>query len=188
MGFNVGATKVRQRWKGDVDRLYFAVDNLVYMYDTSTPGSPLLRGWWTAPSTILDLEARGDLAYVVYGQTMVVLDFQQPLVPQVIGELAQLSYDPWTLFDIKRAGDTAYLRRILDWDTKDVLAVDVSDPTQPSVLSSAEIVGDPKDLALFGEFALVNSGTHFLGVRIHDRKFGSRRIILLEVADAVEQS
>lgn len=112
----------------DVGRLYFAVDNLVYQYDTSTPGSPSLRGWWTAPSNILDLDARGDTVHVVYGQTLLILDFQSPLVPQVIGEMAQHSYAPWTLFQIMRVGDIAYVRRSLDLDTKDLLAVDVSDP------------------------------------------------------------
>jgi hypothetical protein len=145
----------------DAGRLYFAVGNLLYQYDTTTPGTPSLRGWWTAPSNILDIESQGELAYMVYGQTMTILDFQQPLVPQTVGELAQQPYDPQTLYDIMRVGDIVYLRRSLDYDTKDLLAVDVSDPAALLPLWYA-----PLDLV-----ASIAAGPHF--VAIGERDFDS---------------
>jgi len=153
----------------DLGRLYFAVDNLVYVYDTSTPGSPSLLGWWTAPSDIRDIDARGDTAHVLYGQTLVVLDFQQPLLPQVIGELEQHSYAPWSLFHIMRVGDVAYLRRSLDSSTKDLLAVDVSDPTNLVPLWVA-----PLDLVYS-----IAAGPNFVAIGERDYGYADPRLTVL---------
>lgn len=153
----------------DGGRLFFAVDNLIYQYDTTSPGTPSLRGWWTAPSNILDVEAQGELAYILYGQTMTVLDFQQPLIPQTVGELEQLPYDPRTLFDIMRVGDIVYLRRSLSYNTKDLLAVDASDPTELVPLWFA-----PLDLV-----TSIAAGPHFVVIGERDYDYTNPRLAVL---------
>ena len=104
------------------------------IFDVSNPSVPTLVGQLTSIGSADDLVRVGDLVYFTnpngFATDMVVVDVSDPMSPFVERTVAGV-----TGYDLKVDGARCYL---LDRDR--VLTLDVSDPANPTLLGSSEIV------------------------------------------------
>ena len=120
--------------------------------DVSNPASPQFAGSVATPGWAEDLAVAGDYAYIIAGlsgyarDAFVVIDISNPTDPQRLGSCSTRGTK------VAVAGDIAYIACPLSWDVRkpsELLLVDVSDPTAPTLLTRYEPMGWDRDVALF---------------------------------------
>ncbi|MCB1163030.1 hypothetical protein KDL67_10125, partial [bacterium] len=130
------------------------------VYDVADPSAPALVAELTAFPDAFDILVQGDVAYLGGAGGVRILDVTDPLAPVLLATVAMSSYPRALTLD----GNVLYATGYYWANTGFLASVDVSVPGAPSVLSTLPLSGQPYDIVVQADRALVANG----GVEVID--------------------
>jgi hypothetical protein len=116
--------------------------------DVSNPAAPSLAGNYDTPGNARTIDVEGSYAYIADrgGGGLQIVDISDPTLPTLAG-----SYHPGTdTWGVEVSGNVAYLGAT----SAGVVAVDITDPTNPSHLGTVA-AGSARQLDVDGDYAYV---------------------------------
>ncbi len=137
----------------DGDHVFVAETSTGFsVIDVSDPGDPVLVTTINTPGSAVGLALAGDRIYVANSSNgLVVIDVSVPGSPVIVGS-CEVGY---TARDVAVDGDYAYVVDLAGYGAS-LYVVDVSDPTNPTVLAeSAELPIEGQAVGVSGDYAYV---------------------------------
>ena len=134
-------------------REILVIDNLAFIhngnaglhiYNVTNPSQPVLLSTHNTPGTIRDIAVNGNTAYLVgYDFGLRVVDITNLSAPRFIGSYENIEFAN----DIKVVDATAFIT------ADDLLTFDLSDPTEPTLLSTFPSTDHIDEVVISGDFA-----------------------------------
>jgi hypothetical protein len=140
-GYGLGPVAVSGRYVYAVD--IFSINDTrpmdtLYIIDVANPAAPVQVGSYKAPGWIVDMAVQGQHMYLItVNDELLVLSLANPVQPVMVGFLGMTDYQDRAK-SLAVAGNYAYV----GFDARSSLwrhllqVIDISDPTQPVVVSS----------------------------------------------------
>lgn len=132
--------------------LYLCTGSHVNIVDASDPYNPFVAGNYDPSATPRDIVASGHYAYLGTSAGLQVLDISDPIYTQQIG----ICPDAPGGQKIVKSGDHVF---IIDTSSR-LVAIDVSDPTNPTVSGYHDSRWYPEGFDVSGQYAYVGDGVY----------------------------
>jgi hypothetical protein len=128
--------------------------------DISDPTAPRFLGQSDIlPGQVKAVAVQDNLAFVETGGALFLYDISDPAVPVRVGTLTILAGDQLSKSDIILAGEFVYvLRRLVYPEGASLIAIDVSDPTQPVEVERRDLAVTAAVTASSSVLYIVNEG------------------------------
>ena len=128
-------------------RAYIADGSGLRIVDVSNPLAPRMLGGLSTPAPSWDVSIAGTLAYVADDSAGVqVIDVTNPATPVILGSIAL----PGVIKGIEIDSTRNLVAAV---GTAGLFTIDVTNPGAPALLGAVNYGGDPRDVALQGNFA-----------------------------------
>ncbi len=131
-------------------------ENGLSIYDVTDPAAPLRIGQWDDELEITGMKrvlASDGFLYCVYRNNLYIIDTNTPSAPSLVALYGEPGVNGFRSMEIE--WPFAYTTA---WDTG-VWIFDLSDPTNPSVVSQYETKGAALGITVHGDYAYVADGT-----------------------------
>jgi len=144
------------------DRLCLGGYQEVELFDVSDPGDPIAQGGWNPQDPVFSVAWSGDLVLTGHVTGMDIHDVTDPDNPQLVGT----HYSSQRIVGLATRDSLVYVLEANAnfWMGGVLRAIDISDPTTPSVRSSMSLTeltsymdAAPTDIVLHGSFAYVSA-------------------------------
>jgi hypothetical protein len=147
----------------------------LYIFDVSTPASPVKTGFWPTPGNAISrVAAAGSAVYAGAGRDgLHILDVSEPMTPTVTGVYTVDEY----ISDVTLHGDLVYLAA----SDAGLLIVDVSNPVSPTMVGVYEGVDIVKGVAI-SELASGQILAYLTAEHWDDHDY-SNRLAVVDVTD-----
>jgi hypothetical protein len=159
--------------EGSVAYLADGYNGLICL-DVSDPSDPIELGSYVPGNFVSKVVVQGGIAYIIegfpvtLGRDLICVDVTDPSAPVELGSLLTPGFPQELLVD----GDLAFIPDA----SQGLQVVDVSDPTQPSILSSVGSSGGGwcTSAAIYGDYLYVGQG----GIRVYDISTASAPVLV----------
>ena len=134
-------------------RMYFGSNDRFAIYDVSDPTTPAELGNYMSGSPS-DIQVVDELAYLAsFGAGLQILNVANPAMITLAGEVMIPSAQA-----LQVVGNLAYVLQS-SFDDAALHVVDVAGPGSASIVGSAELSGDPRQLVVHGNYVYVSKGS-----------------------------
>jgi hypothetical protein len=133
------------------NHVYNNTGNVLYIYDISSPATPVLVNTFDMGTPILDLQATPGHLFIRSGDIL-TYDLTDPTSPALVSTLISSEY----FSGMCVVDDLVYLSENADR----LLVADYTDPATPMTLGSLEIAGSPSSIFVQGTRAFVRDGSN----------------------------
>jgi type II secretory pathway pseudopilin PulG len=139
------------------NRTYLATTNTnsgneLFVYDTTTPSTPVLLGSFNVGATVFGMDVVGNYAYLATSDNSRELDIIDVSTPSSMSRIGSYNASGGrNMLAVDVVGTVAFLGR--DQSNQDeIWAIDVSTPSSPSLLDSLSYSSDINDVVVSGNY------------------------------------